>query len=575
MLRLQAVSLGRQVGQLAAAADHARRGSGRASDDALCSTRIAGSSNRAAGVISRRSELADLAARAEAPQAQVEDLVVQRQSARGQLEHLEEIAQQLRTAHYEATTERVELDGRIRQAQEQIHRLEQEKPLVASDIAALAADIETAVAAELAAQEKAEQLERLNAQRQAQVQRLEDQIASARRGQTDLAGKMTEAKVALAAAQSRSAALREACSALARGREQMSSDLSAARADIELHNQRRAEARAAAAAAASEVDRLYEQQQTLDVEARQTEESRRLLRERLEEIRTRITEARREHEQAAQATSARRVELSEADVRIENLITRAAEEMSFKLLEAYRTYRHDEQRDWDAVAAEIQLLRERVERLGNVNLDAIAEQEELEKRREFLAGQLADVTRSQEQLQELIRRLNRESREMFLASFQTVRGHFQELFRKLFGGGRADLLLLDEQDVLESPIEIVARPPGKELRSLSLLSGGEKTMTALALLFSIFRTRPSPFCLLDEVDAALDETNTERFDRLLHEFVTGTQFVIISHAKRTISAANVLYGVTMAEPGVSQRISVRFQDSHRPPAPQPLQAAQA
>jgi chromosome segregation protein len=215
-----------------------------------------------------------------------------------------------------------------------------------------------------------------------------------------------------------------------------------------------------------------------------------------------------------------------------------------------------------------------VERLGNVNLDAIAEQEELEKRREFLSGQLADVTTSQDQLQELIRRLNRDSREMFLASFQAVRGHFQELFRKLFGGGRADLLLLDDQDVLESPIEIVARPPGKELRSLSLLSGGEKTMTALALLFSIFRTRPSPFCLLDEVDAALDEANTERFDRLLHEFVTGTQFVVISHAKRTISSANVLYGITMAEPGVSQRISVRFQEARRTAAQQ-LQAAEA
>lgn len=535
-----------------------------------------GSANRAAGVISRRSELADLAAQAEALQTRIEELTDQCQSAHGQLEHLEQLSHQLRTANYEATTERVELESRLRRLDEQIHHLEQEKPLVASDIAALASDIETAVAAELEAKEKAAQLEQLNAQRQAQVQRLEAQIATAHRRQADLAGKITDAKVALAGAQSRSGALREACSALARGREQTRADLSAARADIELHTQRRTEAQAAARAAASEVDRLYEQQQTLSAEARETEESRRLLRERLEEIRTKLTDCRREHEQAAEAVNTCRVELGEADVRIENLITRAAEEMSFNLLEAYRGYRHDEQRDWDAVAAEIQLLRERVERLGSVNLDAITEQEELEKRREFLAGQLADVTRSQEQIQELIRRLNRESREMFLASFQAVRSHFQELFRKLFGGGRADLLLLDDQDVLESPIEIVARPPGKELRTLSLLSGGEKTMTALALLFSIFRTRPSPFCLLDEVDAALDEANIDRFDRLLHEFVSASQFVIISHAKRTISAANVLYGITMAEPGVSERISVRFQAAHgQRPAPQQLQAAQA
>jgi chromosome segregation protein len=149
---------------------------------------------------------------------------------------------------------------------------------------------------------------------------------------------------------------------------------------------------------------------------------------------------------------------------------------------------------------------------------------------------------------------------MFVDTFTAVRDNFQQLFRKLFGGGRADILLTEPEDVLESGIEVVARPPGKELRTLSLLSGGEKTMTALALLFSIFRSKPSPFCLLDEVDAALDEANTERFSLLLKEFNTQSQFLIISHAKRTMSMAGVLYGVTMQEPGVSKRISVRFEE---------------
>ena len=147
--------------------------------------------------------------------------------------------------------------------------------------------------------------------------------------------------------------------------------------------------------------------------------------------------------------------------------------------------------------------------------------------------------------------------------FEFLRENFQGLFRKLFGGGRADILLTDPDDVLDSGIEILARPPGKELRSLSLLSGGEKTMTALAMLFSIFKSKPSPFCLLDEVDAALDQANTERFAKLLMEFVNESQFIIISHAKRTMSMADVLYGVTMQEPGVSKRISVRFQEAER------------
>ncbi|RPI59939.1 MAG: chromosome segregation protein SMC, partial [Planctomycetaceae bacterium] len=167
---------------------------------------------------------------------------------------------------------------------------------------------------------------------------------------------------------------------------------------------------------------------------------------------------------------------------------------------------------------------------------------------------------SQDQLNELIRRINKESREMFLTTFEAIRTNFQELFRKLFGGGKADIILANPDDVLESDIEIVARPPGKELRSLTLLSGGEKTMTALGLLFSIFRSRPSPFCLLDEVDAALDEANNQRFGMLVSEFVSESQFIVISHSKRTMSMAKVLYGVTMQEPGVSKRISVRFEE---------------
>ena len=173
---------------------------------------------------------------------------------------------------------------------------------------------------------------------------------------------------------------------------------------------------------------------------------------------------------------------------------------------------------------------------------------------------MGDVKASHNQLNELIRKINRESRQMFVETFEKIRGNFRELFRKLFGGGRADIFHVDEEDVLESGIEIVAQPPGKELRSLLLLSGGEKTMTALALLFSIFKSRPSPFCVLDDVDAALDEANNERFNCLVREFVSQSQIVIISHAKRTMSMANVLYGVTMQEPGVSKRISVRFED---------------
>jgi chromosome segregation protein len=162
-------------------------------------------------------------------------------------------------------------------------------------------------------------------------------------------------------------------------------------------------------------------------------------------------------------------------------------------------------------------------------------------------------------LEQLITRINKESREKFEVTFEQIRDNFQQLFRKLFGGGKADILLENPEDILESGIEIVARPPGKETRTISLLSGGEKTMTAIALLFSVFKSKPSPFCVLDEVDAALDEANNERFNLIVQDFQKQSQFVIITHSKRTMSIADVLYGITMQTQGVSKKISVQFE----------------
>jgi chromosome segregation protein len=177
-----------------------------------------------------------------------------------------------------------------------------------------------------------------------------------------------------------------------------------------------------------------------------------------------------------------------------------------------------------------------------------------------LQVQYDDLLAGQQTLQDIIQRINTDSRKLFVDTFASVRTHFQELFRKLFGGGQADVVLEDENDVLECGIEIVARPPGKELRSISLMSGGEKTLTAVALLLAVFRSKPSPFCILDEVDAALDEANIGRFTTVLREFLDLSQFILITHSKRTMACADVLYGVTMAESGVSRRISVKFED---------------
>jgi chromosome segregation protein len=220
----------------------------------------------------------------------------------------------------------------------------------------------------------------------------------------------------------------------------------------------------------------------------------------------------------------------------------------------------EELSDRAAVEREISELRNQINSIGAVNTDALDELEEIEQRFAKLSGQYRDLVDAKAALERIIQRINADSRQLFLTTLEMVRGHFQELFRRLFGGGEADILVDEAEDVLESGIEILARPPGKEACSISLLSGGEKTLTCVALLLAVFRSKPSPFCVLDEVDAALDEANIGRFIAVLREFLSFTQFIVVTHSKKTMAGADTLYGVTMEESGVSKRVSVRFED---------------
>ena len=514
-----------------------------------------------AGIISRRSELAELASKLVQSQSAIDALAARRQEIRGEREHLGEVAKALRTAVYEANTERVEHESVLERLGEQIAELEKEAPLVAEEVRQLAGEIDAAVRAAHDANAKAEQLDEMRRQRESEIARLTEAIAEASERCQWLASEQTTAQVRLAEARQKRDGLSGTVAHVEATCQSAREELAELGEQIEQARRRRDEAEQGAAEAGRSQKELSEQKTALVAEGEELSESRRSLALRLDEVRKGLAAQRREHDGLSSQVGEHRVQLGEVEVRIETLIARTSEELGMDLPALYGDYEHDDERDWDAVKNEIADLRAKIDRLGNVNLDAISEQEDLQHREEFLTGQIEDVRASQRQLAELIKKINAESQRRFEESFQAVRSHFNELFRKLFGGGKADIVLIDPEDVLESGIEIVARPPGKELRSMSLLSGGEKTMTALALMFSFFKARPSPFCLLDEVDAALDEANTQRFVKLLREFLDSSQFVVISHAKRTIAMADQIYGVTMQTPGVSTRIAVRFEEA--------------
>ncbi len=219
------------------------------------------------------------------------------------------------------------------------------------------------------------------------------------------------------------------------------------------------------------------------------------------------------------------------------------------------------------IREEVDKLTQMVEKIGPVNLVAIDEHKELEERFSFLKCQEEDLVNAKESLLKAVRKINQTTKTLFMETFNNIQAEFKNYFRFLFGGGKAEIVLLDEKDVLESGIEIIVRPPGKKLQTISLLSGGEKALTAIALLFAIFKVKPSPFCLLDEIDAPLDDSNIGRFSKALEEFARKSQFIIITHNKRTITISDVMYGITMEQSKISKIISVKFAERRKKKEP--------
>ncbi|RWZ60522.1 chromosome segregation protein SMC [Halobacillus fulvus] len=279
----------------------------------------------------------------------------------------------------------------------------------------------------------------------------------------------------------------------------------------------------------------------------------------IQQAENRLKEKNRHLQNFVQDIQQKEVKANRMDVELENMLNYLQDEYVMTFEKAKRDYPHVE--DVDKASTQVKLIKRGIEELGTVNLGSIEEYDRIKERYEFLKGQQEDLLEAKGTLHSVIGEMDVEMHRRFEDTFTKIRDEFSVVFRELFGGGRAELKLTEPDDLLETGVDIVAQPPGKKLQNLNLLSGGERALTAIALLFSILRVRPVPFCVLDEVEAALDEANVDRFAKYLKEFSARSQFIVITHRKGTMEHSDVLYGVTMQESGVSSLVSVRLEEA--------------
>jgi len=521
---------------------------------------------RAQALLSRDARIAELGEKAKRLEAEHEALQAEHQARSRELasreRQLEEILAKTRSLDEqlaEATRDLAKVSASREAVDAQLHAIEKRIAALGEEAQKDAARREQLAADAAALDEEKQAAEREGRDRNAAVAERQTAVADVQR-------RLTELRVELSSVSERVAAARARQQRLARDLEQRNREILTRREQIETdaaHTER----------LKSEIDDARRRIEAQTHEKTETERSIEALDEQrggigneLGTIEAGLKDKRRLLHESQEGESALNAQLTEARLAVERIDERLRSE--YKLAhDDPAAERFPDSTNWEEIAAHTEHLRSKLESLGPVNLYAIEEYERLEERHAFLVKEQEDLVGAKEKLLKAISKINRTSRQLFKETFEQVRESFRDMFTSLFGGGRADLLLEDEGDILECGIEIVASPPGKKLQSITLLSGGEKAMTATCLLFSIFRVKPSPFCILDEMDAALDEPNIVRFNDTLKDFVKRSQFIIITHNKRTIAMADVLYGITMERSGISKVVSVKFRDALPAPAP--------
>ncbi|HEY3862303.1 MAG TPA: chromosome segregation protein SMC [Verrucomicrobiae bacterium] len=560
-----------------------------------------GSGQAASSILGRKNQIAELQEAVAALQENVNEVSRQKGALASEQTQLQAGLQQAQT---DLRTQEVAIatrQGEFKALENSARMLAQKIQTVVYEIDSLRAQEGEGAQKRQTLADRAAALEAAEQTGQASVAQLTASLENLRQQRDAATASLTEVKVALATEEQ----LSQSFASQKRPLEQRIGELGhlaqQRRAEIQSFLDRQHQAGLEIEESRQKIEALSHQREQVQVQITRMLSQKQLLEEQIETADSALREQRRALSDLQLQRGTIEVELAQKNMATQNLRDRISEKYQLKLDDIrsecititladegpaqVHTLSPEEMAasggatDWEAVARQVAQLQSRIDEMGPVNLVAIDEYEETEQRHQFLTKQNDDLVQAKTQLVEVINRINTQTRQMFLETFEKVRDNFRLMFVEIFGGGKADLMLTDEGDVLECGIDIMARPPGKQLQSISLLSGGEQTMTAVALLFSVYQVKPSPFCVLDELDAPLDESNINRFIRVLQRFLVHSQFVIITHNKRTIGMADVLYGVTMQEHGVSKIVSVKFHKANEtaealtPPAP--LEEAEA
>ncbi|MGA3266803.1 MAG: chromosome segregation protein SMC [Verrucomicrobiota bacterium] len=549
-------------------------------------------------ILGRKNQIADLQAELIGLRERVAEMSRRRGALLGEQTELQAGLQQAQTELREQEVAIATREGEFHALQNSSRLLHQKIETVVFEIQSLAAHEQEGLEKRNALAARLSELETRERAGQEKVTALTAELENLRQQRDAANGALTESRVALASEEQLSASFRGQQQALAQRAHELAQVIEQRRNECSAFVTRKEQAECEIQDSRSQIERLSHEREQVGAQAAEL-----ISQKEAQEagIAARDENLRAQRSRLAELQDRRGgldVELAQRNMSVENLRERVQQKYHVALdsvrSECITITFADEgpakvhvmtpeemaasgaATDWNVVAQQVEALQKRLDEMGPVNLVAIEEYEETEQRYQFLSKQHDDLVSAKAQLLEIINRINTQTRQMFTETFEKIRESFRALFVEVFGGGKADLILLDQNDVLESGIDIVARPPGKQQQSISLLSGGEQTMTAVSLLFSIYQVKPSPFCVLDELDAPLDEANINRFVKILQRFLSRSQFIIITHNKRTIGMADVLYGVTMQEHGVSKIVGVKFHKSEDETlAPQNLEPAMA